>query len=369
MSSGLLSLSIVLLIGAVVTGPITSNPIIENAGLVGAQAPVVPAAKPDLSVVGWFQMDQRLDEQGTTLGRTLTVGTLSRSKPTATIDLPEDASATQPVAGIVFFRADDGTKSRLATVSVANGRVIERASLSDRVSATTLSVDGTAAFYLSAPRTGGSISLWRQPFGSGAAARIFDDWSVPALGLGSFQVVASADGQTVIAEFCGEEGCDGRSVDLASGTSTPIGGHELGWVVAVDGHDFYSIDHHSSLVRQRADGSSKTIATDVDSVTPVSGAAGLTFALLRVDTSASLSVFDPATGTERQIRKEPVGKVGELPFDIVGGSADRTAGTGRTKGWVLITSSGRIVGRSARATVALLSTTGQGSIDLPQVAP
>ena len=368
-SSGLLSLSIVLLIAAVATGPLPPNRIDGFAGLVGANAPVAPAVKPDLSTVGWFQLDQRLDRDGATLGRTLTVGTLKSSKPTATIDIPEDASATTPVSGMVFFRADDGTTSRLATVSVADGRVTERASLADRVSAATMSADGTAAFYLSAPRSGGSISLWRQSLNGGAATRIFGDWTVPALGIGSFQVVASGDGQSILAQFCGEEGCDGRSVDLASGTSTSISGHELGWVVALDGRDFYSIDHHSALVRQRADGFSSTIAANVASVSAVTGPAGLTFALLRVDSSASLSVLDPAAGTERQMRKEPVGKAGQLPFDLVGGSADRTAGAARTNGWVLITSSGRIAPRSARGTAALLlSTASPTSIDLQQVS-
>lgn len=377
LSRALLALPMVLVFGAVALSPARSDAANGSFAPTGAMALPVGASLAlsskapvaiDPSAIGWFQLDRRLDGAGSSLGRTLTVGTLGRSTPTATIDLVEDASATPPVGGIVLFRADDGTRSRLVTVSVVDGMMTERASLTDRVSAAVMSADGTVVYYLSAPRNGGRISLWRLPLGSKTGSLMSGDWAVPALGLGTFQLVASQNGQSLIAEFCGDEGCDGRLVDLASGTTSSVSDHELGWVVAVDGHDVYSINHHDALVRTRADGTSTSIATDVAGAIAVVGPKGLTFALIRVGTSVSLSVLDPVAGTERQMRKEPLSATGQMPFDLVGGSADRTAGTTQTNGWLLTTASGRVVSPSGGLTAPLLlSTVNPGSIDLQKV--
>jgi hypothetical protein len=250
--------------------------------------------------------------------------------------------------------------------------VIERASLNDRVLAAVMSADGTHAFYLTAPRNGGKISLWRQALDSGRASQVFGNWSVPELGFGTFQIVVSADGQSVVVQFCGSGGCDDRFVDIPSGAISRVGGPYIGRVVAIAGRDVYWLGRgdHAALVRQRVDGTSAFLATGVAGATAVAGASGLRFALIRIDGSASLGVLDPNDGTERQMRIAPLGPSGQLPFDLVGGSGDPTVGMTQTTGWALITSSGRLVPHSARANAAMLvSTADPASIDLGEMWP
>lgn len=319
---------------------------------------------------GWFQLDRRLSVDGASLGKTLLAGTLGTASPTTSVDLAEDSFAMPPVGGQVLVREDDGNTARLATVSTVDGSIRELLTTSDRIPAAALEPTGSSYVYLVAPRAGGAIAL-RQGELSGESVLLFDAWSVPPLGFGTFQVLVSPGGDAALVEFCGESGCAGVYVDLVDRSVTQLDKANLGWAVYLAGSVIYHLrpDGGSGPLIELDVGSlaSRTLADDVSWAQV--GSAGGTMVVARVGADdASISTIDLKTRRERILLSEPLGPGGLAPFDLVGAGVDRIAGLADVEGWVVVSFDGQITdGRSRSRGVALVDLDDARVVALPEV--
>ena len=193
-----------------------------------------PPALTRSSIGTWYRLDPTLVE-GTYVGQRLTVGAadiLPRQ-----LDLAAESFATGPAAGAVLVGSDDGRRSRLSLIDVANGCAWPVATSTDVVRNAILATDGRSIVESRVDRrTRADLGIWRRPLDGSAALQVLAPIE-PDDRFGRTWLTDLAwgdDGATLVVGSCGETACRYRSLQEPGAVLT-VADPTLGSLVGLAG--------------------------------------------------------------------------------------------------------------------------------------
>ena len=187
-----------------------------------AWAPEACAGPPRIGVSGpgtWYRIDPVI-EAGTRTGQRVVLGRAGE-RGTRALGLDAESFAAGPFGGAMLIGTDDGQRSRLSLVDVAQGCAWPLVASTEVVRTATLSPDGISLFEFRVDRrTRADLGVWRRALGGSAApARVLDPISADAR-FGPTWVtdfVWSEDGRSLAVQSCGEISCRVRILDPGGG--------------------------------------------------------------------------------------------------------------------------------------------------------
>ena len=204
-----------------------------------AESPIPRAAggKPNRAAGAgsWWRLDDRLDDQGSIVGRRLAVG--RDGTIGLLVDLSVESAASGPIAGIVVATMDDGQRSGIRLVSAVDRCSWELATSANVVRGAILDpADGSVIAHLVDRATRADLGTWRftaDPLAE--PVRIAPALPVDAVGpVWVTDLRLDTAGRRLAIQSCGEEQCQTRIFDLglpAKGPSVLAGqqGALIGW--------------------------------------------------------------------------------------------------------------------------------------------
>jgi hypothetical protein len=193
-----------------------------------AGPPVLAAS----TVGSWYRLDPTLVD-GTLVGQRLSVGAGSASA--RQLDLPPESFATGPSRGAVLAGSDDGRRSQLSLIDIADGCAWSIGSSTDVIRNGLLAGDGRSIIESRVDRrTRADLGIWRRPLDGGAPTPVLPPIA-PDERFGPTWVTELAwsdDGSTLVVGSCGETACRYRLVP-PRGAVTTVADASVGSLVGV----------------------------------------------------------------------------------------------------------------------------------------
>ena len=192
----------------------------------------------DLAAAPWYRLDPVLDGDGALGAQRLAVGP-DGDRAVRFIGLPAESFAAGPFGRVILVGSDDGTRSQLTTIDVANGcswaigderSVIRRATI-DRA--------GTAVYEMRVDRVSrADLGIWLRPMdGRSPTRRVLAPISFD----GRFGRTYSTEfmwdvaGDRLAVQSCGAAACRTRIISPGGGSPVTIDAPDLGLLVGLDG--------------------------------------------------------------------------------------------------------------------------------------
>lgn len=230
--------AIALVIGRLLPGTDLDGETLRPAGVCAGSPPVgstmhaVPGA--------WWRLVDRLDGNGSLVGRTLSAGT--GGSASIALELGAESAASGPVGGLVAVATDDGRFSEVRLVSAVEGCswLVQRSSEVVR-SAILDASNGSLLVHLVARGTRVDMGAWRIVGRDPGAARSLVLGPLPpkpALGpIWTTTLRMDATGTTLAAQSCGEAGCVTRllALDGQDAAVRLVGGPDQGPLIGFTG--------------------------------------------------------------------------------------------------------------------------------------
>ncbi|MCI0344417.1 MAG: hypothetical protein L0221_03090 [Chloroflexi bacterium] len=230
----------------------------------------------------------------------------------------------------------------------------------DRVVAVALSGVGGKLYYLSPAANG--LGLWTAEVDGERVPKLLAIWTVEgAFGPGVFALIPSLDGSRVFQEYCGQAECVSAVVDFETAAISDLGlsqnrilGATAERIVSFTGccGDFGVV--HDVVVT--TDGFRRAINTDVAAATLTVTSWGEPVVItLRLDEAVPevvISVLGLDGAETRPAFRRPMGPAGTVPVEMIGSTANWTAGSPLFEESALLVSGGRLYGPGS-ATVGI----------------
>lgn len=232
--------------GAEAGGRVTARPV----GVCAKAAPNLRAAQAAPGT--WWRMVDRLDGNGTLVGRTLFAGRDGATN--LTLDLGAESSASGPTGGIVTVTSDDGRFSDVRLVSASEGCSWLLHRTQDVVRSAILDTSsGSVLAHLVTRETRSDKGTWRLSGMDPDAklALVLAPLPIqPELGpIWSTELLVDRSGRHLAVQSCAEGGCLTRIVTVAgSGVGAPtIGGPTQGSMIGFTGDRVVTWAHCQGL--------------------------------------------------------------------------------------------------------------------------
>jgi hypothetical protein len=222
-----------------------SQPGVEAGGVTGRPAGVCAGSAPVGSTLravheAWWRLVDRLDGNGSLVGRTLSAGT--GGSATVALELGAESMASGPVGGLVAVATDDGRFSEVRLVSAVEGCswLVQRSSEVVRSAILDIS-NGSLLVHLVARGTREDMGAWRiVGMDPGAARSLVLGPLAPQPALGPIWATTlrlDAAGTALAAQSCGEAGCITRilALDGSDATANVVGGPDQGPLIGFTG--------------------------------------------------------------------------------------------------------------------------------------
>ncbi len=170
----------------------------------------------------WYRRLADADPRGWLRGHTLLAGRPDGTR-TARVRLPAESFVAPPVRGLVVYGSDDGARSEVRILRVADGCDTRLLRSEDVVRRATLDPTGSIVYLHRVERhTRADRGIWRRAIdGSDGAAQVMPGLADPADGpFGRTYLTLftwSGTGRTLAVQSCGADACRTRLLDTASG--------------------------------------------------------------------------------------------------------------------------------------------------------
>ena len=297
--------------------PAPSDPAVPS--MAPAATPLVPAptARPSIAPLGygldgsgWFQLDSTGTDSIT--GYRLTAGALGRAGP-FTVDLPNPAFAAGPFGGLVLYGGDDGTRSEIGSLSVADGSQRVLLTSDQPVWRATLDRNAANLYYVLLDRTTrAELGIWRLHLDGTRKSELVASppaWEANLQPVTAVEFAWGPAGDVLAVYTCGlGVGCRTRVLDVATGKvrsydEVPLLGDIIG--VTADSYIAYENCPGFPCRLMRVDLATGAVDTLVEEAGPavlVVAAAGpmVVYEAPSVPDYELLG-FDLTTGTTRQV--------------------------------------------------------------------
>lgn len=273
-----------------------------------------PAARAGVGT--WWRLTPALDPGGALTGWTLTGG--DRGDGTARpvrLDLPPASSASGPDRGRVIVATDDGSRSAVRVVNVAAGcaRDLDVGDAIARRAIADPDGDGVLV-HLLARESRTDLGVWRVA-SDGQRRRILgpvDASTLRVAGLGrvwSTNLAATRDGRRLAVQSCDPRTCVTRALDRDSGRVVTLTGGQ-GDLIGFAGDRLVTMAACPGLpcavLAWRDDGTPRVVAGTTLGAA-VSAVGSVLIAVPHGRAGAQAIVYDPVTGTRREIGELPDG--------------------------------------------------------------
>lgn len=298
----------------------------EAGGRATARAPGACEGGPKLDATAeagrgtWWRLADRLDGDGTLVGRTLFIG---RAKATSlTMGLGVESMASGPIGGLVVVTSDDGRFSDVRLVSAAKGCswLIHRAD--DVVRSAILDgSSGTLFAHLVRRETREDLGTWRITgvLPDAALTQVLEPLPAqPGLGqIWATELRLDGRGTSLAVQSCSAAGCITRALGLGGFGAPPtlVGGPGQGSIIGLSGHRLITWAHCAGLpcgIQAWTAG-----AAEPDTLVQLAAGAGLTgdgrYLVAVLDETGRASRVDLETGQAQRIQGV---LAGDLPLGI-----------------------------------------------------
>ncbi len=192
----------------------TPPPCPDPGGPGGIAAAPAPAGLADLNLEAWFRMDPVIDNAGTLRGQRVSLG-LDGARSIRTQLLPVESFAAGPFGGIVLVGSDDGARSSLQAIDVAQGCAWSLASEADVIRRATIDPSGQSVYETRVDRaTRADLGVWARPLDGSPVRRVLDPIDPDDRFGQTFSTEFGWDpsGQALAVQSCGEAACRTRFV-------------------------------------------------------------------------------------------------------------------------------------------------------------
>ena len=317
----------------------------SSADLVAAARDRQPAALTEMRGRPWYRMDPILDRDGALAGQRLSIG-LDGARTARTLDLAREAFAAGPFGAVGLVGSDDGTRSRLQAVDVANGCAWPIASEADVIRRATIDPAGSFIYEMRVDRaTRADLGIWRRSVAGADPAQRVLDGLLPDPRFGrtySTEFTWDVAGDRLAVQSCGELSCRIRLISPSGGPVMTLDSPDLGTIVGLDGDLVVTYEACRGLP-------CPIVSTDLRTGDrqPLTDAAGLAVVVPSIE-GAQL-VHETGGGSHRSLRSIAVGgknprELGAVPDGLrLQPSAIRAgAATDLPLGWVLLAPDGRL---------------------------
>lgn len=303
--------------------------------------PLRPAASPlgyGLDGSGWFQLDAPDDGTGAITRYVLIAGRLGWVG-SFTVELPNPAFAAGPFGDQILYGGDDGTRSEIAVLSVADGSRRVLLTSAQPVWRATLDRDAAHLYYVLLDRvTREDLGIWRLRLDGSTKSELVmapPAWVAELQPVTAVEFVWGATGDALAVYACGlGVGCRTRVLDVATGKvrsydEVPL----LGDIIGVTSDAYIAYENCSGFPCRltRVDLATGTVDTLVDEAGPAVLVLAATGPLVVYEvpyaTGYRLMGLDLTTSATRQVYLGPMDGPSlassiKLKFENVGLPAD-----------------------------------------------
>ena len=312
--------------------------------IAAAQDPGPPALQA-MAGEAWFRLDPVLDRDGGLTGQHLALG-LNGERQSRALSLPPESFATGPFGRVILVGTDDGTRSRLEAIDVANGCSWSLAEEPSVIRRATMDLAGTTIYETRVDRASrADLGVWtRSVNGTTGTGRILDPLAADDRFGRTFstEFTWDVDGRRLAVQACGEVACRTRIVSPGNDAPVTLDTPDLGLVLGLAGDRIvtYLACHGLPCA---------VVSTDLGTGRRDLLAADAGAAIVVATTDGARLAYEIDDGTMSQLRSVGLDgldqlEVGPLPagFRLHTDAARSGAATRVPVGWVLLAPDGRL---------------------------
>ena len=304
-----------------------------------------PPALETMAGEAWFRLDPVLDRDGGLAGQHLTLG-LNGERRSRRLSLPPESFAAGPFGRVILVGSDDGTRSRLEAIDVADGCSWSLAEESSVIRRATMDRAGTTIYETRVDRVSrADLGVWtRSVNGATGTGRILDPLAADDRFGRTFstEFTWDVDGRRLAVQACGEVACRTRIVSPGDDAAVSLDAPDLGLVLGLAGDQIVTYRACHGLPCEVVSTDLGTRHRDL-----LAAAAGPAIVVATMD-GARLA-YEIDDGTMSQLRSVGLDgqdqlDLGPLPtgFRLHTDTARSGAATRVPIGWVLLAPDGRL---------------------------
>ena len=304
-----------------------------------------PPALQAMAGEAWFRLDPVLDRDGVLAGQHLALG-LHGERPSRRLSLPPESFAAGPFGRVVLVGSDDGTRSFLEAIDVANGCSWSLAEESSVIRRATMDRAGTTIYETRVDRAGrADLGVWmRSVDGTAGTGRILDPLAADGRFGRTFstEFTWDVDGRRLAVQACGEVACRTRIVSPGNDAQVTLDAPDLGPVLGFAGDRIVTYRACHGLP-------CAVVSTDLgtgrrDLLADDAGAA-----IVVATTDGARLAYETDDGTTSQLRSVGLDGLGQLDLGPLPAGlrlhtdvARSGAATRVPVGWILLAPDGRL---------------------------